>query len=113
MMKTHDGATLLATIEGRSDRDHDNPANARIHSSKTYETCDERFKWMNNQVLGKPFCCCRKIYILMVRYTILINVLSSWPREEGGPQNCDKLLSNCLDTDSDNEVGTDGKNESA
>eukprot|EP00956_Cyclotella_meneghiniana_P008839 scaffold12110_cov58-Cyclotella_meneghiniana.AAC.2 len=51
VMKTHDGATLLATIEGRSDRDHDNPANARIHTSKTYETCDERFKWMNNQIL--------------------------------------------------------------
>ena len=50
VMKNHDGATILGIVEGRSERDPNNPTNAKIHSSKTFETGDERFKWMNNQI---------------------------------------------------------------
>lgn len=52
-MKNHDGATVLGIVEGRSTRDPDNPANAEINVSKTFETGDDRFKWMNNEVFGK------------------------------------------------------------
>ena len=56
VMKNHDGATLLGIVEGRSKRDASNPRNAEIHSSKTFETGEERFRWMNNQVfVGKGF----------------------------------------------------------
>mmetsp|Transcript_25228 Transcript_25228/g.53332 ORF Transcript_25228/g.53332 Transcript_25228/m.53332 type:complete len:158 (+) Transcript_25228:15-488(+) len=50
VMKTHDGAALLGIVEGRSARDPKDPTCAQIHSSKTFETGDERFRWMNNQV---------------------------------------------------------------
>ncbi len=55
-MKNHDGAILLGTAEGRSDRDTSNPRNSKIQISKTFETGEERFRWMNNQVfVGKGF----------------------------------------------------------
>lgn len=50
ILKTHDGATILGKAEGKSIREPDNPANARVHLGKTYETGDARYKWMNNQV---------------------------------------------------------------
>lgn len=54
VMKNHDGATLLGIVEGRSKRDESNPRNAQLTSSKTFETGEERFRWMNNEVfLGK------------------------------------------------------------
>ncbi|GFH61344.1 hypothetical protein CTEN210_17820 [Chaetoceros tenuissimus] len=49
-MKLHDGNTILGKVTGKSDRDQDNPANARIHSGKSYEVGVDRYKWMNSQV---------------------------------------------------------------
>lgn len=49
-MRNHDGATLLGLVEGRAELDPNNSANAKQHSSMTFETGDERFKWMNNKV---------------------------------------------------------------
>mmetsp|Transcript_16860 Transcript_16860/g.38665 ORF Transcript_16860/g.38665 Transcript_16860/m.38665 type:complete len:149 (+) Transcript_16860:107-553(+) len=51
VLKLHDDGILMATAEGRSERDADNPNNSKITSSATYETGVERFKWMNNQVI--------------------------------------------------------------
>ena len=49
-MRNHDGATMLGMVQGRFELDPNNPANGKQHSSLTFETGDERFKWMNNKV---------------------------------------------------------------
>ena len=52
-MTTHDGATILGIAEGRSKRDPNNPVNAELQMAKTFETGDDRFKWMNNEVFSE------------------------------------------------------------
>lgn len=50
-MKLHDGKIMLGRVTGKSERDQDNPANARVHSCKSFEVGDDpRYKWMNSQV---------------------------------------------------------------
>lgn len=51
IMTTDDGATILVKVEsGRSQRDADNPMKAIVHGAGTYETGDERYKYLNNKV---------------------------------------------------------------
>ena len=52
-MTTHDGATILGIGEGRSKRDPNNPVNAELQLATTFETGDDRFKWMNNEVFSE------------------------------------------------------------
>ena len=49
-MKLHDGNTILGNVIGKSERDPNNPANARIHTGKSFEVGVDRYKWMNSQV---------------------------------------------------------------
>ncbi len=51
VMKLHDGNKFLSIIKGKSERDPDNPDNSRIHSGAWFEVGDERFRWLNGQVL--------------------------------------------------------------
>lgn len=51
VMKLHDGNKFLSVIKGKSERDPDNPNNSRIHSAAWYEVGDDRFRWLNAQVL--------------------------------------------------------------
>ena len=48
IMKTDDGATILWKVDGRSRRDKDDPSNAIIRGAATYETGDERYKYLND-----------------------------------------------------------------
>ena len=42
---------MLGIVEGRSERDDpNNPTNSIIQLFITFETGEERFKWMNNKV---------------------------------------------------------------
>ena len=53
ILTTHDGAKILGIAEGRSKRDPDNPVNAELQMAKTFETGDDRYRWMNNEVFSE------------------------------------------------------------
>ena len=52
VFKTHEGDIVLGKVEGRSERDPQNAANAEIHSSISFETGAEKHKWMNKKVFA-------------------------------------------------------------
>jgi len=53
-LKTHDGSTFVVFINGRSNRDPDDPSKSDIESSVSVQTGVEKYKWMNNRIfVGK------------------------------------------------------------